>query len=192
MLRILQQFILTTLFAVFASQASAMFIQPDWLDPTQPGVGTNRYAYSGNDPINRLDPNGNNFVDKFFEDVADIFRNDDQRESVNIERYNRTIMAQEELQKMYDVGIINERYYNYYSDVLESRLGRYSENLGRTRGEAAGSAALGASDIASLGSKKAATDVAEGTMGMVSRTKTAAGAAARKTDTPLTTAQATD
>lgn len=61
MLRILHQFILTTLFAVFASQAFAMFIQTDWLDPTQPGVGTNRYAYSGNDPINRLDPNDTNW-----------------------------------------------------------------------------------------------------------------------------------
>ncbi|GAA6180022.1 hypothetical protein NBRC116594_14600 [Shimia sp. NS0008-38b] len=25
----------------------------------EPGVGTNRYAYSGNDPINKLDPGGN-------------------------------------------------------------------------------------------------------------------------------------
>lgn len=46
-------------FALFASQASAMFIQPDWLDPTEPGVGTNRYAYSFNDPINQKDPSGN-------------------------------------------------------------------------------------------------------------------------------------
>ena len=58
MLRTLQKFILTAVFAVFASQASAMFIQADTLDPTVPGVGTNRYAYSNNDPINRLDPNG--------------------------------------------------------------------------------------------------------------------------------------
>lgn len=58
MLRHLQQFILTALFAVVASQCSAMFIQADTLDPTVPGVGTNRYAYSNNDPINRLDPNG--------------------------------------------------------------------------------------------------------------------------------------
>lgn len=64
MLRVLQQFILTTLFAVFASQASAMFIQSDWFDPTQPGVGTNRYAYSGNDPINRYDPLGNAWIDE--------------------------------------------------------------------------------------------------------------------------------
>ena len=36
-----------------------LFIQPDWLDPTQPGVGTNRFAYSFNDPVNLWDPNGN-------------------------------------------------------------------------------------------------------------------------------------
>lgn len=58
MLRILQQFILTTLFAVFASQASAMFISPDPMNPTEPGVGTNRYAYSHGDPINMSDPSG--------------------------------------------------------------------------------------------------------------------------------------
>lgn len=69
MLRVLQKFILTTLFAIFASQASAMFIQPDWLDPTEPGVGTNRYAYSGNDPVNKLDPNDNNFIDKFLDNT---------------------------------------------------------------------------------------------------------------------------
>lgn len=33
----LKQIILTTLFAAFASQASAMSIQPVWLDPSQPG-----------------------------------------------------------------------------------------------------------------------------------------------------------
>ncbi len=36
-----------------------MFIQPDWFEVTKPGVGTNRYAYSGNDPVNKMDPNGN-------------------------------------------------------------------------------------------------------------------------------------
>ena len=68
MLRALKQIILTSLFAVFASQASAMFIQPDWFDPTQPGVGTNRYAYSHNDSINKIDPNGNTW-----EDVVSFF-----------------------------------------------------------------------------------------------------------------------
>jgi len=169
-----------------------MFIQPDWLDPNEPGVGTNRYAYSGNDPVNKLDPNGNNFIDKFLEDFSDIFRNNEQREAVNIERYNRTVLAQEELQTLYDNGSVGQGYYDYYNDVLENRLDRYSENLGRSREDAIGAAALGASDIASLGTKKAATEAAEGAISMVSRTKNAAGAAARKADTPLTTSQATD
>ncbi|NBZ90083.1 polymorphic toxin-type HINT domain-containing protein, partial [Stagnihabitans tardus] len=37
----------------------AMFIQPDWWEVTQPGVGTNRYAYAGGDPVNGRDPGGN-------------------------------------------------------------------------------------------------------------------------------------
>ncbi len=36
------------------------FIQPDDWDPTKEGVGTNRYAYAGNDPVNKADPNGHN------------------------------------------------------------------------------------------------------------------------------------
>ncbi|WP_201274252.1 RHS repeat-associated core domain-containing protein, partial [Microvirga brassicacearum] len=34
------------------------FLSPDSLDPTLPGVGTNRYAYALNDPINLKDPSG--------------------------------------------------------------------------------------------------------------------------------------
>jgi RHS repeat-associated protein len=34
------------------------FLSPDTLDPTEQGVGTNRYAYADNDPINKSDPNG--------------------------------------------------------------------------------------------------------------------------------------
>ena len=34
------------------------FLNPDTFDPTQAGVGTNRYAYSGNDPVNGSDPSG--------------------------------------------------------------------------------------------------------------------------------------
>lgn len=56
---ILKKLLLSLTFALFATQTPAMFIQPDWLDPTEPGVGTNRYAYSNNDPINNVDPNGN-------------------------------------------------------------------------------------------------------------------------------------
>ncbi|MEM9222504.1 MAG: RHS repeat-associated core domain-containing protein, partial [Pseudomonadota bacterium] len=37
---------------------SGRFISPDKLNPLEPGVGTNRYAYAGNDPINFKDPSG--------------------------------------------------------------------------------------------------------------------------------------
>ncbi len=35
-----------------------MFLQPDWWEVTEPGVGTNRYAYAGGDPVNGVDPGG--------------------------------------------------------------------------------------------------------------------------------------
>jgi RHS repeat-associated protein len=39
----------------------ARFVSPDWWDPNKPGVGTNRYSYSENDPVNKSDPNGHQF-----------------------------------------------------------------------------------------------------------------------------------
>ncbi len=38
------------------------FITPDWFDPLQPGVGLNRYAYSANNPVNVIDPDGNQSI----------------------------------------------------------------------------------------------------------------------------------
>jgi RHS repeat-associated protein len=35
-----------------------MFLQPDWWEVTQAGVGTNRYGYAGGDPVNGKDPSG--------------------------------------------------------------------------------------------------------------------------------------
>lgn len=35
-----------------------MFLQPDWWEVTKPGVGTNRYSYSFNDPVNGKDSTG--------------------------------------------------------------------------------------------------------------------------------------
>jgi RHS repeat-associated protein len=41
--------------------ALGRYISPDDWDPTLAGVGTNRYAYAGNDPVNKADPNGHCF-----------------------------------------------------------------------------------------------------------------------------------
>jgi RHS repeat-associated protein len=42
----------------YLDPALGRFISPDDWDPTLAGVGTNRYAYAGNDPVNKSDPNG--------------------------------------------------------------------------------------------------------------------------------------
>jgi RHS repeat-associated protein len=42
--------------------ALGRFISPDDWDPTLLGVGTNRYAYAGNDPVNKSDRNGHSFA----------------------------------------------------------------------------------------------------------------------------------
>jgi len=49
---------LTYLNARYYDPELARFIQPDWWNPADPAVGTNRYAYSLNDPINKSDPSG--------------------------------------------------------------------------------------------------------------------------------------
>jgi RHS repeat-associated protein len=36
-----------------------LFIQPDWFEVTKAGVGTNRFSYSFNDPVNKFDHSGN-------------------------------------------------------------------------------------------------------------------------------------
>jgi RHS repeat-associated protein len=44
--------------ARYFDPAIGRFISPDWWDPQKEGVGTNHYAYSDNDPVNKSDPNG--------------------------------------------------------------------------------------------------------------------------------------
>lgn len=60
---------LTVLMTVWAVQASAMFITADPMAPNQPGVGTNRYAYAGGNPVNRMDPSGYAWIDRTWDNV---------------------------------------------------------------------------------------------------------------------------
>ncbi|MDJ0640912.1 MAG: RHS repeat-associated core domain-containing protein [Paracoccaceae bacterium] len=59
--------------ARYYDPALGLFIQPDWWEVTEPGVGTNRYAYAGNDPVNAFDPYGNGFKD-FLSDLGNAVR----------------------------------------------------------------------------------------------------------------------
>jgi RHS repeat-associated protein len=49
--------------ARYFDAALGRFISPDDWDPTLAGVGTNRYAYAGNDPVNKSDAKGHCFED---------------------------------------------------------------------------------------------------------------------------------
>lgn len=49
--------------ARYYDPAFGRFISPDDWDPTLQGVGTNRYAYAQNDPVNKSDPNGHQAVE---------------------------------------------------------------------------------------------------------------------------------
>ncbi|MFD2845244.1 RHS repeat domain-containing protein [Paracoccus cavernae] len=60
----------------------SLFLQPDWLDVTKPGVGTNRYAYSFNDPVNLKDPQGN-------QAFSDWGKDQDEADSDNLEKADR-------------------------------------------------------------------------------------------------------
>jgi hypothetical protein len=76
--RILSLLLICSMLSVsFGSAANARFISPDTMDPTIEGVGTNRYAYAGNDPVNNSDPNGHAFggfsVKSFLDTLRDIF-----------------------------------------------------------------------------------------------------------------------
>jgi hypothetical protein len=74
----------------FGQAANARFISPDDWDPTKPGVGTNRYAYSENDPVNKSDPNGHNYMDAFISPA--------ERYSIN----SKNAMIHEELADSFD------------------------------------------------------------------------------------------
>jgi RHS repeat-associated protein len=58
---------LTYLHARYYDAALGRFLSPDWWEVTDPSVGTNRYAYAGDDPVNGSDRRGHKgtFVDKF-------------------------------------------------------------------------------------------------------------------------------
>jgi RHS repeat-associated protein len=54
--------------ARYYDPALGLFLQPDWFEVTKAGVGTNRFSYSFNDPVNKLDPGGNQTADPKLDD----------------------------------------------------------------------------------------------------------------------------
>jgi hypothetical protein len=127
MFKFLRKILLTTLFAAFASQASAMFIQADWYDPSDPQVGTNRYAYSHNDPINWSDPYGN---------VPDNWATEDNQVAYGSSGYvhtwnSSTGTSQVTIHNSWNDTGSSDYLDNYYKDSSTSGI-TYGHNAGTT------------------------------------------------------------
>jgi RHS repeat-associated protein len=59
----------------YLDTALGRFTSPDDMDPTLAGVGTNRYAYAQNDPVNKADPNGHNWLSDAVSAVVNAISN---------------------------------------------------------------------------------------------------------------------
>jgi len=103
----------------FDSVANARFISPDTWDPTMPGVGTNRYTYSGNDPVNKSDPNGHIFGDWFSDQAT---------------RDRENAAAAEKMRN--DASQLRENGApEPLSDFADKKADDYEKRIGRTTGE---------------------------------------------------------
>ena len=77
---------------------AGLFLQSDWLDPTEPGVGTNRYAYCSNDPIGCYDPNGNQGnveqgINEVYLALEEVFERVTAKETYTWDRFNKALNA---------------------------------------------------------------------------------------------------
>jgi hypothetical protein len=122
--------------------ANSRFISPDDWDPTLPGVGTNRYAYSQNDPVNKSDPNGHQSDDDGSDsdgDADDDFVPDefDQYQGVD----DRAIIS---LNPMLDLqrraggaaGSISRGAWSRVPESMTARAASYQQQVGGRPGSA--------------------------------------------------------
>jgi RHS repeat-associated protein len=95
------------------------FIQADQSDPTQVGVGTNRYAYAGNDPVNASDPKGLCWTCKTQEDW----------DAYNIEQAEENYSTAENIRNGTDWSRGLRGYWNA-DKVYERRGDEYASRIG--------------------------------------------------------------
>jgi RHS repeat-associated protein len=103
-----------------------MFIQPDWFEVTTAGVGTNRYSYSLNDPVNLRDPNGNA--------ANDWFMNDDESREANYDAAQKKYEHAEKIRKsdkFWDVFLDHLG----FDDYVEKSGQKYLDRTSMTRRE---------------------------------------------------------
>ena len=87
------------------------FVQPDWWEVTKAGVGTNRYAYSFNDPVNKSDVNGHAVCTGFLSrrqcnKVHDAAREARRQAQENLKRYEQLRDALRDKEEL-DEGLLD-------------------------------------------------------------------------------------
>ncbi|PDT00522.1 hypothetical protein CO666_29945, partial [Rhizobium chutanense] len=122
--------------ARYYDPAFGRFISPDDWDPTQEGVGTNRYAYAGNDPINKSDPNGHLTIGDLFSSPAER----DKTHGENASQFDHMAAEQRELGDP-------ENLVSTYEDMAK----RERQRIGKTTMQLALQDGLEIVDSASLG-----------------------------------------
>lgn len=113
----------------FGASGNARFISPDDWDPTKPGVGTNRYAYSENDPINKSDPNGHQDggetqVDSLTGDDIDK----DQSSSPESQAYNKDYTTESRVKTVADLGKTIDPFSKPTKKELQNAIGKIDFN----------------------------------------------------------------
>jgi RHS repeat-associated protein len=137
--------------ARYYDAALGRFISPDDWDTTLAGVGTNRYAYAGNDPVNKSDANGHSFWDS----VRDFFSKPADRDRRNQAAADSAARDKSDNQKQYDKGRIDKFTYLDRNQYFEEIRNRYQKKVGKTNKEFALDAALEGVSLGGFGAVKA-------------------------------------
>ncbi|MFN5999351.1 MAG: RHS repeat-associated core domain-containing protein, partial [Paracoccaceae bacterium] len=132
----------------------SLFLQPDWFEVTKKGVGTNRFSYSFNDPVNKLDPGGNDATTKRRENEEDERSNDADYTAKNIDeeeyKWRRAGIEAEraEIERAASdpVDTITNQYAEIFADAALTQYIRLGGTAGpRAKGLAPGMANKGTS-----------------------------------------------
>ncbi|WP_165352873.1 RHS repeat-associated core domain-containing protein [Loktanella sp. IMCC34160] len=154
-----------------------LFLQPDWFEVTKAGVGTNRYAYSFNDPVNARDPGGNE-ADGDDDSSSQLRR---WREWLQARRYERNLRelerAQAELERF--VNAVRNGEYDNLSDLAiaeaaEARFRLVDQYAAYVEGGLGAEAVDYGIMALSLGGLKMGAGASQATRGVVAPSGTAA------------------
>lgn len=119
-----------------------LFLQPDWFEVTKAGVGTNRFSYSFNDPVNKFDPGGNQNFDSAGLAGWEATQDKDERDKVykeNAETHSNLAKKFREEEGPDDVIKYHEDAAAYYS----ARIGTSTADLVAEAATELGYAAIG-------------------------------------------------